>query len=610
MKTIHRYKTAAIGMVVALLAACSTQGDENMPVSGINTPFLATNNIANSDSIAPVPSPNSPIIKGDLLSNLAQTYPGGALPVERASEAAALLAQNPAVLKYNAHSNINVSAASAKPQAASSYTVGLSAPVQRAQNTSLFGSYFFSIYAFEMNNALATNPTWNLEGTAFHASLGINPGLAPVWRFRNLLNGSYLYTIDEGEKADIIANYSAYFVLEGPAWYASPGPATGFTPLYRFRNLTNGTYLFSAYASEKAAIETNYAGIFLYEGISYYVRLTPPLELSLVAGSGSSGTVDGVGAAVKFGAPEGMAIDFRDGSMYVADRTLHVIRKIDGNGVVSTFAGVSGLAGTADGVGSAARFNRPWGVHAPYGSTGFILITDSGNHTIRMINTLTGAVTTPVGMPGVTGSTNGIGNAARFNSPRGITQSPDGSFLVVADTGNHTLRKINIWDAGVSTLAGSPGLAGTSNGVGAAARFNAPQGVTYDVLGQLYVVDKLNCAIRVVTPVGFVGAAAGLPGSCSATDGSATTARFVLPWSITANPLGGVYIADDYSVRKLSVDGVVKTVVGTNGADVFEEGLLPSKLGLFVNSLFVLPDNKLMISMQSGNRIVKVNGLP
>ena len=215
-----------------------------------------------------------------LTTGLAASYPDGKLPADRAAEAAIYLAQNPAVLNYDASAgNALANTSNITPQA---YTASYAA-VQRAQNTSLFGSYFFSIYPSEMANALATNPTWNLEGPAFYASLTPSDGLAPVWRFRNLLNGSYLYTINDGEKNDIIANYSTYFILEGPAWYASPVPATGLTPLYRFRNLTNGTYLFSAYESEKDDIVAKFPSIFKLEGVSYYVNQNMPVTPACAA---------------------------------------------------------------------------------------------------------------------------------------------------------------------------------------------------------------------------------------------------------------------------------------------------------------------------------------
>ena len=234
-------------------------------------------------------SESTAVLSSALITSLAATYPGGKLLAERSAEAAAMLAQNPAVLRYDASTaKANLKASSqVSPQA----TTDIYAPfvaVQRAQNTNLIGSYFFSIFPSEMTNALAANPSWNLEGAAFFTSTAPNVkmpaatlSLSPVWRFRNIRNGSYLYTIDEGEKNDIIANYKAYFVLEGPAWYAFPSALgyTGFSytkPLYRFRNLTNGTYLFTAFENEKDDIVASYSSVFKLEGVAYYVSSTLP----------------------------------------------------------------------------------------------------------------------------------------------------------------------------------------------------------------------------------------------------------------------------------------------------------------------------------------------
>ena len=74
------------------------------------------------------------------------------------------------------------------------------------------------------------------------------------------------------------ANYAATFFYEGVAWYAQQSTGAGWSPLYRFRNLLNGTYLFSAYEAEKNAIVANYSAVFKLEGVAYYVRqdATPP----------------------------------------------------------------------------------------------------------------------------------------------------------------------------------------------------------------------------------------------------------------------------------------------------------------------------------------------
>jgi hypothetical protein len=162
-------------------------------------------------------------------------------------------------------------------------------PVKRVQNTTLYGAYFFSIYPTEITTALATNPNWRLEGPAFWASLATGTDLYPVHRFRNKTNGSYLYSIYETERADIAANYAATFEYEGVAWYARQTPATGWSALYRFRNKTNGTYLFSAYESEKDAIVATYPDVFALEGIAYYVRQDAPIVPCTSAANASTG---------------------------------------------------------------------------------------------------------------------------------------------------------------------------------------------------------------------------------------------------------------------------------------------------------------------------------
>lgn len=184
-----------------------------------------------------------------------------------------LLAQNPAVLTLTAPapnavpSNQIQAQSTIQPQA----TTANFSPVTRIQNTTLSGSYFFTIYNSERVTALAGNPSWKQEGPAFWASTVAEAGLSPVYRFRNNINGSYLYTIYEFERADIVANYASTFTLEGPAWYASQTPIAGWSPLYRFRNLTNGTYLFSAFEAEKENIVANYTSTFKLEGVAYYV---------------------------------------------------------------------------------------------------------------------------------------------------------------------------------------------------------------------------------------------------------------------------------------------------------------------------------------------------
>jgi alpha-tubulin suppressor-like RCC1 family protein len=270
-----------ICLCIALQAACGSQESANTDKStsiaglaGVNIDSTASNNVAKS----PEKSDNK------LLTSLATNYPNGQLPADRVAQAANDLAQNPAVLKMSAGTapvaGSKVTAQS-QPIQAQAFAADFQ-PVQRIQNTTLYGAYFFSIYPGEVTNALATNPNWSLEGPAFWASLQTGVDLYPVHRFQNKLNGSYLYTIYDTERADIVANYSATFVYEGFAWYARQTPAKGWSALYRFRSKTNGTYLFSAYESEKDAIMANYPDVFELEGIAYYVRQDVPKSSDVV----------------------------------------------------------------------------------------------------------------------------------------------------------------------------------------------------------------------------------------------------------------------------------------------------------------------------------------
>jgi Repeat of unknown function (DUF5648) len=229
---------------------------------------------------------NKQVIKLDterhsLLSSLYSTAKrsGGVTPGGKVVTNAELLAQNPAVLKM-----VGAEKTLAKPQRVQAQTLVSStfSPVFRIQNGDLPGSYFFTIYESERVAALAANPNWSYEGPAFYTSQAEEGGLSPVWRFRNLINGSYVFTIYESERQSIVNDYSSTFAYEGVSWYARQTEALGYTPLYRFRNVTNGTYLFTAYESEKVAILQNYASTFVYEGVAYYVQVpggtsaTPP----------------------------------------------------------------------------------------------------------------------------------------------------------------------------------------------------------------------------------------------------------------------------------------------------------------------------------------------
>ena len=147
--------------------------------------------------------------------------------------------------------------------------------------------------------------------------------------------------------------------------------------------------------------------------------------------------IDGPGAMARFAAPTGIAVD-ANGVLYVADRYNHTIRRISATGIVSTLAGQAGNQGDSDGPGPMARFNHPTGVAVDAGGT--VYVADRYNHTIRKISPA-GMVTTLAGSAGNTGDADGIGLVARFNQPTGVTVNATGS-VYVADCFNRSIRKI------------------------------------------------------------------------------------------------------------------------------------------------------------------------
>ena len=175
---------------------------------------------------------------------------------------------------------------------------------------------------------------------------------------------------------------------------------------------------------------------------------------------------------------------------------------------VKTLAGVPGLAGSYDGRGVQERqFYYPFGVAVDL--AGNLYVADQGGQIIRKV-TPAGVIITLAGSLGSSGSADGTGSAARFNDPSGLAVDTAGN-VYVADKGNHTIRKIT--PAGVvSTMAGSAGLSGSADGTGSAARFWACSGVTVDNVGNVYVADTGNYTIRKISPSGVVTTLAGLAG--------------------------------------------------------------------------------------------------
>ncbi|MDR2675978.1 MAG: IPT/TIG domain-containing protein [Opitutaceae bacterium] len=203
----------------------------------------------------------------------------------------------------------------------------------------------------------------------------------------------------------------------------------------------------------------------------------------------------------RFGGPAALALA-SDGVMYAADSRAHAIRRIWANGKVDTIAGKLGTPGAADraAASAVAQFQKPTGLARDEAEEN-LYVADTGNHTIRKIN-LAGAnpvfrVSTLAGMAGDAAWADRNGGAARFHSPRGMVVI--GGTLYIADTGNNAVRAVDLAGADVTTLAGAPDAAaglGIKDGGGTNAWFNLPMDVALDADENLYVADTGNGVIR------------------------------------------------------------------------------------------------------------------
>jgi sugar lactone lactonase YvrE len=218
--------------------------------------------------------------------------------------------------------------------------------------------------------------------------------------------------------------------------------------------------------------------------------------------------------------------------------------------VVSTLAGKAGEAGAVDGVGTEARFSgEPQFIVMD--SSGDMLVTDTADHVIRKV-TPEGVVTTFAGKIGELGSVDGVGAAARFNRPNGIAIDASDTLYVAGNDGDD-VRKITP-DGTVTTLASDLGI--------------EPSGIALDAAGNVYTGGWAGNVLLKIAPDGTVTEFAGERGSPGTTDGKGEGARFRWLLTVVADAQGVLWVGDlapdlsELAVRRVTPDGVVTTLKG------------------------------------------------
>jgi sugar lactone lactonase YvrE len=269
---------------------------------------------------------------------------------------------------------------------------------------------------------------------------------------------------------------------------------------------------------------------------------------------------------------QGLGVD-PEGNLYVAntsDDDILKARDLGANWVVIRIAGISGVSGTNDGVNSVARFNQPNSLAVQDSST--IYVADTQNNTIRELqfDGLDWNATTIAGNPNETGPVDGTNQNALFDNPSGIALDGQGN-LYVSEESSDVIRKMQHSGTNwiVTTIAGQAFNSGSTDGTNLNAQFAYPFDVAATPGGTLYVADYSGNAIREIVPIGtnWVTTTIGGDGSENFLDGTNTTSEFDGPASIAVDNVGNVYVADAFNnaIRKLSPAGGTNWVTRTIG---------------------------------------------
>jgi sugar lactone lactonase YvrE len=355
-------------------------------------------------------------------------------------------------------------------------------------------------------------------------------------------------------------------------------------------------------------------------------KITPAAVVSSLAG-GTAGFDYGIGTNSNFASPAGICVD-PTGNVYVSGQLVNTIKKITPANTVINMAGAY-INSYSDGTGTPIQSDALRVCADPAGN---VYALERSYNRIRKI-TPAGIVTTFAGS-GVIGSTNGTGIAARFNGPEDICYDAASGNIYVADTFNNSIRKVT--PSGVVTTF--------------ATGFSGPKGVCTDALGNVYVSDTWNFRIKKITPAGVVSTVAiygsnsgfaitGIcmdaagnfylaypekyvilkvtpPGSVTVfagqnmvsgdLDGIGAAAQLTYPYSITMGNDGNLYTVDGFKIKRISLAGVVTTLVGSTSGDVDGTGAMvkfkPSGL------CFTTTDDMIYIADNGNQKVKKMTG--
>jgi uncharacterized protein (TIGR03437 family) len=301
------------------------------------------------------------------------------------------------------------------------------------------------------------------------------------------------------------------------------------------------------------------------------------------AGSGffGFGGDNGPATSARFSTPNGVAVD-ANGNLYIADLYNDRIRKVDTNGMITTFAGRFGGVFSGDG-GPATEAGLFDVAGVAVDAAGAVYIADMDNFRVRKVDT-TGKISTVAGNGsfGFTGD-NVPATQTALSSPTAVAVDGAGN-LYIADLFNYRVRKVN--PQGIITTVAGTGVAGNSGdgGLATQARFETPESVAVDRAGNLYIADSANHVVRKVDTAGIISAFAGNgQGGFSGDNGQARQARLSAPRGVAVDAAGNVYISDagNDRIRRVDKNGVITTIAGNGQTGYNGDGTLATQASFF-----------------------------
>ena len=344
--------------------------------------------------------------------------------------------------------------------------------------------------------------------------------------------------------------------------------------------------------------------LYIADGANARVRKVSSGTITTVAGNGQQGFSGDGGPATSASlySPAAVLVD-GTGNLYIADFGDGVVRKVSG-GTITTVAGTSSIAALGDGgPATGATLNGPSGLALDSG--GNLYIADALDGRIREVSG--GTIATVAGNGGFSGD-GGPALSASLSLPIGVAVDSSGA-VYIADANNHRIRKVS--GGTITTVAGN-GTAGFSGDGGPAtnASLDNPSSVAVDSAGNLYIADSYNLRVRKVSG-GTITTVAGNGALAFSGDGiPATSAALAYPTGVAVDSAGNLYIAEVglNRVRKVS-GGTITTVAGTGLAGFSGDGKAAVNATLNLPfSVSVDAAGNLYITDSGNHRIRKVSG--